>query len=385
MLTRATAPISPPTEQLAAVVRSRKTGQFVFAAKDTEIHVYLQHGRVAWATDSRRPLEFMRRLMQRQHIDKESIRHVIESCRKERRPLGETLIEWGLASLEDVRDALYEQLSLSVTALSQEREGSSIFLERPQFQSYDERLTFELTALITQLSEPSTDGSPRLDPTRVASAARAASWLSVGTFSCPKEPRAPLALHSLLTKGVDLVARRSPSGGTLGFVTADESLVFAGYDIDGDYGRLYVSLAPFILPAPTLARAASAAHPLVEGFSRGEIVAPAVVERLREVLHFGPSILAVALLDGSGEPLFSLDRSGAPGEWLAWIAARPELLALLESPATRVGVASRSHWIFGVALHGEESCSAWVLLERSARQGLGWAALTSALGGSLKP
>src|SRR5262245_25437261 len=97
-------------DRIAALASQNASGELICASDSVEVHVFLQRGRIAWATDSTRPLAFTRHLLQTAQIDVEVFREILESCRREKRPLGETLIAWGVATREEVRDALRHQI-----------------------------------------------------------------------------------------------------------------------------------------------------------------------------------------------------------------------------------------------------------------------------------
>lgn len=376
---------SSPFLQLCSHVDARRTGEFVASAANCEVHVFLLNGRVAWATDTRQPLEFIRFLTEERGVDPSTLREVVETCLRERRPLGDTLIEWNIASFDDVRDALEAQFRHSLDALRQEPDGSSVFLDRPHFQGYDERLTIDIAALFEEESAPAAEGNASQDAIEreITRAARNAIWVAVENGRTQRDARVPAALREILQEGNEFVVRRAPGGGEVGFVASNGSHVYLGYQ-DDEYGLLLLSLSSFI---PVKTRPPVVQFPRyepIENAARVDASCTAAVERLREALDFGPSLYAVALLDQDRLPLFSLDRSRDPGEWLRRIAERPALAKALETTGTRLAVADGACWLFGVALEDAGARSAWVLLDRHASQSLGWAALSSTLGSTKK-
>ena len=76
---------------LSDLVACEASGELICVSDKFEVHVYFQRGRIAWATDSTRPLAFTRYLLETAKIDPEIFREILESCRREKRPLGETL------------------------------------------------------------------------------------------------------------------------------------------------------------------------------------------------------------------------------------------------------------------------------------------------------
>lgn len=88
-----------PLKILASLVERNVSGELICASPEAEIHVFLKRGRIAWAIDSRRPAAFADGLVEID-LDAETLREVIETCRRENLPLGETLVGWGLLSWE---------------------------------------------------------------------------------------------------------------------------------------------------------------------------------------------------------------------------------------------------------------------------------------------
>ncbi|MCA9606128.1 MAG: hypothetical protein KC619_11065 [Myxococcales bacterium] len=110
---------------------------------EAEIHVHLQEGRVAWATSSNAPFSFSSYIIRRCSIDRDTLRELVEECRRSQKPFGETLIEWGFASQEVVREALERQVREVLAGLR--AQGQALFLPRGHgYRTYDSALTFEL-------------------------------------------------------------------------------------------------------------------------------------------------------------------------------------------------------------------------------------------------
>ncbi|MBX3229611.1 MAG: sigma-54-dependent Fis family transcriptional regulator [Labilithrix sp.] len=124
--------------RVAVLSKEGASGELICASDTIEVHVYLQRGRIAWATDAAQPLAFTRYLLERAQIDVEVFREILESCRREKRPLGETLIAWGVATREEVRDALRHQIELALARIHESGPVESLFLKRTsQFSDYD--------------------------------------------------------------------------------------------------------------------------------------------------------------------------------------------------------------------------------------------------------
>jgi hypothetical protein len=132
-------------ERLSAI--DIRAYELICVSASIEIHVYLQAGRVAWALDSEHPLAFAGQLQESGGIDPTALREVVASCRRERLPLGETLVAWGLSTWDGVRACLRHQIQLALRALGAVDAAETVFLSRT-YRAYDERLTFDVHELL---------------------------------------------------------------------------------------------------------------------------------------------------------------------------------------------------------------------------------------------
>lgn len=134
--------------RLSRLSLDRASGELIYVSDSVEIHVFFQHGNIAWATNSLRPLEFTRYLLESAEIDPATFREILESCRREKRPLGETLIAWGVATKEEVRAALRHQIEGALSGVVESEASELLFLKRSaQYADYDDTLTFDLADL----------------------------------------------------------------------------------------------------------------------------------------------------------------------------------------------------------------------------------------------
>jgi hypothetical protein len=390
----------PVLRALERLMAQLKTGEFVLATPSSEVHIYLQRGRFAWATASAHPYEFRRHLQRRCHIDDETMREVIEFCRRERRPLGETLVAWNLATVEDVRASLTHQLRLALRAATAHDDVASLFLERPQFLEYDERLTFSLEELqcgdasaVTRMPPPVPlpIATPAPREARAApSLLAAAPWLTnVCVFrggalveDLPSEPGvarpSPELVQLLDRAGCDFAAVRGASEDVLGARVAEHTYVFAST----------ASLTHSGATLQTLRRAGW--RPPEQHEDRGGVAPPswrvgatAQASWLPELLGYDREILAVAVSDARGALQQAVGRPSLAPELVAtWLAERlvpfAELAAgLVAGAGAHFALGDAGCWAFvapvGTAQH------ACVLAHRRSPQGLGWAALNAQL------
>jgi len=134
-----------PWQTLGRLVEGAATGELILASSGIEIHVYLLDGRVAWATSSTVGNEFLRWLIEEDGIASEVLYDVIEECQRIRGRIGEMLIAWGIATLEQVCNALRCHIAEVLAAVIAHPEGRSLFL--PRRMAYTMEFTFSLAEL----------------------------------------------------------------------------------------------------------------------------------------------------------------------------------------------------------------------------------------------
>ena len=121
--------------QLFDLAKRGASGEFVCSCSNAEIHFLLQGGRIAWASDSRHRHAFTQHLREHAHLDQASIEAVVAECKQSKRPIGETLMEWNLATRDQVRAAIRHQLLLAIQLLKLGCDNSeAVFLERTHFR-----------------------------------------------------------------------------------------------------------------------------------------------------------------------------------------------------------------------------------------------------------
>jgi hypothetical protein len=146
--------------QLMALAEDEASGDFVCESNGLEVHVFLQAGRVAWASDSQHPRAFLRYLREQEKIDDDALEQVISECRQSHAPLGETMLAWKLATPEQVRAALRHQIGLALATLERSSSAKAMFLSRPHYTRCNADFTFELRKLLASpLQEPLGSGS----------------------------------------------------------------------------------------------------------------------------------------------------------------------------------------------------------------------------------
>ena len=131
------------------IASKRVSGELIFARDDFEVHVYFQKGRIAWANDAHRRGVFSRHIQLLANIPDDVWHDVLNECVANRLPVGETLIDWGLATHEQVRASLRLQINDALGQLWAGKATKSLFLQREtQYSSYRRDLTFEVGELV---------------------------------------------------------------------------------------------------------------------------------------------------------------------------------------------------------------------------------------------
>jgi len=388
-----------PYVALTELVAQSASGEFVCVAKPIEIHVFLQHGRVAWATDSSSQFAFRRWLLEHTSLTREVFHEVLESCRRDRLPIGETLVEWRVATREDIKNALRFQISGALASLESADDGQTIFLERVrEFASYDARLTFELAELVSPPARESAivQGSGILD--RLANEIPEASWLellegdmTIGQLPPASEPRVDhaLALSSVMD-GAELVAFRSARGTMVGVALSAHRSAWCRLDPEvafaGAMATICSAATVDIKTTPPLGFDPSETtyRPL---YLAGEKEHPRSVGTLQAFLGQAPEVLGAILAEQGETVAVAIRRPWEPRTVTGIVRRRAPLLEVnLSTTAADVALgyrlrsvvtAERNLWCFGAELGNPRRQTLWLVLDRGTAQGLGWAYLAS--------
>lgn len=392
-----------PLSQLKWLSQRQSTGELICAAGPQEIHVYLQQGRVAWATSSAYPFEFARYLKEHGKIDDDTLRDVLAECRRKQLPLGETLVAWELLGWDDVRAALRHQICLVFEQLAGLIGAQTMFLERKRFTEYNHELTLELESILPE--GPAGLGRAR----QVLEAIRGAVWVEVldGTGlreaapPGPRTSRIPAALiQSTLEDDAGFVAIRSARGTLLGTrVPAERGDVWCALGTDANYGIALSTLRSLgLLPAE--GRDPPHAPPGTPGdepaWTIGDLRSGSAAE-LRLVLDGGSKVLAAVILRQDGQPRVGIARAAVERTGCLALLARRAAIFSAPDPVRPEGIGGpdleplgfssrmvvtgeRDVWCFGAELLGRGE-TLWVLTDRAALQGIGWACLTTLVRG----
>jgi hypothetical protein len=394
------------------------SGEFICVAAALEVHVFLQAGRVAWATDSKHPFAFGAHLQETAKIDAEAFRHLVEECRRGRLPLGETIVAWGLASWDTVRASLSHQIRKAISLIAALPAAQVLFLERA-YASYNERLTFDLHEFIDAPNSTDDDGALSVDGVRPSMLDRPGlaqhlretveglSWVEVLDGDCGVEAapvavtsRVPASLCRMLADGTDFVAMRSARGSMVGLsLPGPRRSLWCRLHVDSTFGAIVAALwsatvAPRADDAPRSCR-----NSFDLAWSEGDAnsrVGAEIVAFMRRAQE----LLGVVVLSGAPERALLLGFGAKELEAHSCVALaqrRAESLTGWRLPAgdasterlSSIGfylrtmvTGERALWCFGAELDPASGATLWLFTDRGVSQGLGWAylaALTRAL------
>jgi hypothetical protein len=397
-------------DRLLSLAAASESGEFVCASSAGEIHVYLQEGRIAWATDSRHPLAFAAQLQDTAGIDAETFRRVVEECRRERLPLGETLIQWGLTTLDGVRKALSHQIGQALSLLSSVEDAQDLFLER-RYGRYAPSLTFEVHEILGE--SVSGDESPALSSRvpsplsvrpdfarQLRSSVEGLSWVEVfesdvvvDTDPKSQATRTPVDLvRTTLLDGADFAAIRSTRSSVVGFSLSRQRSVWCRISADSTFGAVVSSIWSV---AGASERRLEPAPPRSDiQWAVGSENAPCTVA-IRSFMGRAHELLGAVVLGGDGneQPLAGCGRKAIELEHCLETARRRRgslALAVLpvgddtERKLDSIGFTLKTMvsgeprlWCLGAELQSAAGDTLWLFLDRRSSQGLGWAYLAS--------
>lgn len=393
---------------LADLVRNGASGEFICASSALEIHVYLQLGRIAWATDSRHAFVFTRHLQEHAEVTKDQFRDVLEECRRHRLPLGETLVSWGLATRSQVQAALRHQISCALIELSKVTGGQQVFLERAEgYKRYASELTFDLSEFDQELNpEPEsgvTGGIPSQGLLRqIRDAVSDVAWIELlegesvvdqdppGTAQCVLPP----VLRLTLRDGAELVTLRSARGALVGVALRGGRTLWCRVGVDSTFAAAVSALsavAGFEEAALPTRRAAVGRR-----WTFGDAQS-AELRELDDFLGRAPDLMAALIVAPLGkEWIHGVGHQDIPLDWCKDIVRRRAPLFALEREVfserpeagrtdleglgfrlRSIASAEAGFWCFGAELGSPTGASAWIFIKREASQGLGWAYLTA--------
>jgi hypothetical protein len=397
-----------PLDKLLSLAAKNASGEFVCASAAGEIHVYLQEGRIAWATDSKHPFAFAAHLRDAAGIDAHTFRDVVEECRRERLPLGETLVSLGLTTWEGVRASLAHQIDLAIALLSSAEAGQALFLPRA-YASYDGRLTFGIQDFVDADRErgsapaPGSGPAPLSERGDLARQLRASvdglAWVEVldedrivdGDPESDR-PRLPSGLvRTTILDGADFAAIRSAQSSLVGLSLSRPKSVWCRTSAGSTFGAVVSAVLSLTGTAERGSDRASMRRD-AGAWSIGESAPGAPI--LSSFVDRAHDVLGAILLGGDAhdEPVAGCGSSALPVETCVDAARRRRgcldrtLVPILDGEGEldsigfylRTMVTGEEHlWCFGAELAPPGAETLWLFLDRRSAQGLGWAYLSS--------
>jgi hypothetical protein len=404
--------------RLVSYAAAARSGELICVSACGEVHVYLQDGRVAWATDSTHAFAFAAHLQDSAGIDAETFRQVVDECRRDKLSLGETLVSWGLASWDAVRDSLSHQIRLALTLLATvgDDDAQVLFLERA-YRRYDEHLTFRIDEVLDRPTEPRElardEAAPDEHEAALESPSRPClarqlrasveglSWVEViedgrvvdGDPPAPS-PRVPAGmLRTTILDGADFVAVRAARSSVVALRLASQRSLVCRVSADATFGAVVAAVVGTVAGAARPAKR-PALRPDVAAWTLGTTASPTTMsiesfmQRAHEVL--GAVVLAgdhVSVVAGSGSTALDRDacidvarrRVGTFGNdpWLVGPEDREEDLASIGFYLRTLVSGEPQFWCFGAELDRENGTTLWMFADRGSSQGLGWACLAA--------
>jgi len=391
-----------PLSALVELSRRDASGELIAAREDFEAHVFLLGGKIAWATSSTAPNALTAYLIRTCKIEPALIQSVVEECRHSRKRFGETLLEWHVATHDQVRAALRAQIVEALGALGNMPGARAIFL--PRRVDYSADLVFDLNEL---LGERGAQPDLRMLADRtlraVADALPSAQWLQVlgppgilATLAHAGGGTPPSFLPDLarllFTHVADSICIRSIRGAILGQKVGDgTATLWCGLD-----ARAKLGIASTILAASSSApvRPEASPRPAADGWDTHPM--PGLIASLAPLEHAlgrTDELLAGFLFSSGVQRLASVERRIPGLSSLIPLARELEaVLALsldssLPPPATlaeavlyeraALQLGQGPYWHFATVLPFPTPLTLWLVLDRSAPQGMGWALLTT--------
>lgn len=390
-------------DRLRRLAEDRASGELISVSDAAEVHVFLQHGKIAWATSSLHPLEFTRFLLETAEIEAGTFREILESCRREKRPLGETLIAWGVATKEEVRAALHHQIESALSAIDDSASSELLFLKRSaQYADYDVTLTFDVGDLVVPAPGaalrpsipvvPATAPPPSEASVRVRMALDGIRWTEEVGAGCSSERIPRELLEGSLLDGARLVTLQS-SGETLaGTLLPQERALFCLVDSSVTIGEIVsllgslsaIPAAPPALPVPLHG------SPWTVGRPYDDRMAPV----LDEFLERASDVRAVFLAPTDQGHVFGVGRGAVDGDELAQLVLRrgrafaapvvprdrePPSAADVEGTTSfRAMTLETNCMLFATEIVAAGATHlVWIVLDESVSKGIAWSYLTS--------
>lgn len=385
---------------LNEIVNSEASGELVAAARDVEVHVYFQDGRLAWATSSAAPQAFLRHLVETHGADRDALREVIEECRRSRKKFGQTLVDWGVATSAQVRDALRFQITGALSTLCEIPRDQALFL--PKTLAYSDDFTFDLSEVMPSVEadppspERAADGRRPELLDRYLQACTDVAWAAVvppgqvdGPAVADREAVAELLSRLIdVAQTAEVITVRSISGAVIGRRAGAEWL-FGGVPAGVGFALPAAVMAHVIgsrersrtnTEAPT-----ARVRPLPEAGAISSVDALVrTVETTDEVvaaLIIGSDVVAGAIQDGLNDDLiFAAARrlsAALPLSLTTCLPSSDSVVSSLQYEKLAIHACDQGVDLFGASLSARPDLSFWLVLSGCNSAGMGWALLAA--------
>lgn len=121
------------------------TGELRMRTQTLDAKVYLERGRLAWATSSRSRYSLGREIARRSKLSPSDLRAALEEAMRQRLPLGEALARANIVHLDTVRELLRAQIANALSTITPPELEAAVFVPQGAgAPTYDEALTFAL-------------------------------------------------------------------------------------------------------------------------------------------------------------------------------------------------------------------------------------------------
>lgn len=394
----------PPLAMLERLVADQSnSGELIVASENLEAHIFLFRGAVAWATSSAAPNALTRHLVEDCQVDPALIREVIDDCKRTRKHFGETLIEWKVATYEQVRGALRRQVQEALASLAGIGLARTMFL--PRRVTYRPDLTFSPSEVMPGTAPPppaAADDELRGLVETTARSLPEALWVqalqggAVVASSAKQDVSAPASLpaelwRTLATESAETMTVRSALGALLGqALPSNETSLWCALPPGAKLGLALAFLHAQARPSlPELERVEPgrkwsvqddgrllATHaPLEQAMSQSDELLAVLV------MHRGSGRIATAHRDQYQiKEAIDCTRRVSPALDLSLRSCfLPGTSALgsvtYEQASIQLGCADRNYFLTTVG--GSSGLLIAVVIQRQALQGLGWALLAT--------
>lgn len=397
----------PALDELSRLTRRRESGELICVAPTIEVHVHLQDGRLAWATDSSHAFVFTRYLQEHADLTAQQFRDVLEECRRQRLPLGETLIAWKVVSAEQVLAALRHQLGCALSELARLELAQTVFLaRRNEYRHYASQLTFELAEfgeLLEASAGPAAPASAGGGIVRqIRSALGEVEWIELreaGTVLDQDPARGSAYVPSQLLScsvldGASFVALRAASGTLIGVNLEGGARSLWCQIVNGsNFGAAAAALWAASGFATSDAGGGAPGSPWLLGSGDTPLLreledflarAPVLVAALVAHRHDAGQVYGLGCGAIGAEACTSLIRRRSVALQLSHelLCPRSGEQPSLEELGFRfkaIATAEDDLWCLGAEIDSGPDWSVWLLLPRQINQGLGWAYLNALL------